>query len=268
MEVFEKVIKCGKADVFSLHPIGDIHTGAVHCAEAAIVSRVAEIKADKRALWVGMGDYMECILQNDKRFDIGGLALWVVKDDIVESQRERVVEILEPIAGQCLGLLTGNHEETIHMNGEGDVTRHLCKDLGVPYLSASAFINLKFDRSGSMHHVRIHAWHGAGAAQSHGGRLMRLMSLVNDVEADIYLMGHLHDTITHTPQRLVCRQGRVKSIQLIAAMTGSWMTTYTQPKAGQHLNSGYGERRGYKPSRIGAPVIHIHPHKGTFTIES
>ncbi len=268
MEVIEKKIKCLRADVFSLHPIGDIHGGSMHCAEAAIERRVADIKADRNAFWVGMGDYMECILPNDKRFDIGGLAPWVVKDDIVESQREWVVNLLKPIAGKCLGLITGNHEETIHMNGEGDVTRHLCKDLGVPYLSASAFINLKFERSGRMHHYRVHAWHGAGAAQSHGGRLMRLMSLVNDVEADIYLMGHLHTIMQHTPERLVCRQGRVRSIQLAAAITGSWMTTYTQPKAGEHLNSGYGERRGYKPSRIGAPVIHIHADKGIFTIES
>lgn len=268
MEVVDKVINCGRSDRFTIHPLGDIHMGTQHCAESAIQQRVADIKGDKTAYWLGMGDYMEAILPNDKRFDHGGLADWVVRDDILESERKRVVALFKPIASQCLGLLTGNHEETIHMNGEGDVTRHLCSDLNVPYLSAAAFINLRFNRNNAKHHFRIHAWHGAGAAQSYGGRLMRLMALVNDVEADIYLMGHLHTIMQHTPERLICRNSRVKSVQLVAAITGSWMKTYTQPKTGEHLSSGYGERRGYKPSAIGAPTIHIHPDRGTFSVES
>ncbi len=267
MEVIEKRIQIGRTDVFHLYPLGDIHIGSSHCAESAIEKKVAEIKSQKNALWIGMGDYMECILKNDKRFDIGGLAPWVQKDDIAESQRKRTVKLLKPIADKCLGLLTGNHEETLHMRGEGDITRHLCSDLGVPYASAAAFFKLIFERGTASYQFTVHAWHGAGGAQSDGGRLMRLMSLVNDVQADIYFMGHLHAIVKHTPERLVCER-RIKSKRLVALMTGSWMTTYTQPKSGEHMNSGYGEMKGYKPSRIGCPVVHLWPDKGLFTEES
>ena len=267
MEGKELRIEVNRTDQYNLYPLGDIHLGSSHCSESAIERKVAAIKSERNALWIGMGDYMECILPSDKRFDIGGLAKWVVKDNITESQRERTVKLLKPIANKCIGLLTGNHEETLHMRGEGDVTRNLCKDLNVDYLSYAAMVRLIFNRSGSQHSFLVHAWHGAGAAQSEGGRLMRLMRLVNEVQADIYLMGHLHAITTHTPERLTFGR-RVEHKRLVAATTGSWMTTYTQPKSGEHMNSGYGERAGYKPSSIGCPVVHIWPSHGTFTVEA
>ena len=97
---------------------------------------------------------------------------------------------------------------------------------------------------------------------------MRLMRLVNEVQAHIYLMGHLHGMTQHTPDRLVCVRGRVKSIKLAATITGSWVKTYMQPTGEQELSPHYGEMKGYKPSRIGCPIINIRPTKDEFTIES
>lgn len=88
---------------------------------------------------------------------------------------------------------------------------------------------------------------------------MRLMRLVNEFEADVYLMGHLHTMTSYTPDRLVCRDGRVRSIKLAATICGSWLKTYNQPDAGQIQDPTYGEAKGYKPSRIGMPIIRITP---------
>ena len=97
---------------------------------------------------------------------------------------------------------------------------------------------------------------------------MRLVRLVNDVQADIYLMGHLHAITIHTPDRLVCnRAGRVKSDVLVAALTGSWLKTYPQPHKGEQLNPTYGEKKGYKPSRIGCPIISIEPDEDKVTVQ-
>ena len=81
-------------------------------------------------------------------------------------------------------------------------------------------------------------------------------------------MGHLHAMTQHIPDRLTCRAGRVKSMKLGATITGSWLKAYTQPKGGQLLNSSYAEKKGYKPSRIGCPIVHLRPATGVFTIES
>ncbi|GAF76841.1 unnamed protein product, partial [marine sediment metagenome] len=132
------------------------------------------------------------------------------------------------------------------------------KDLGVTYGGYSCFIRLKFVRKGSNESkvFIIHAWHGAGASQTDGARLQRLTRLMGKMEADVYLMGHLH-AITHiVVDRLKTVQGKIKSIPQIATITGSWLRTYAQGKP-----PCYGEEAGYSPSHIGCPTIIFNPFK-------
>ncbi len=272
MEVIQKRIKCSRSDRFDIIPFGDLHAGSIHCSESEARAMRDKIRDSPNTYWVGMGDLADSITKNDKRFDIGGLAPWVKPDDIIESQRKWLVELLKPIKDKCLGLLTGNHEETIHLNHQDDITRHLCNDLGVRYAGYSCFIVLDFTRgtaisSGHVFQVIIHAWHGAGAAQTEGARMMRLVRLVNDIQADIYFMGHLHAMEHITPDRLILKNGRVKSVKLAATITGSWLKAYTQPHGDDEMTPSYAEMKGFKPSRIGAPVVHIWPARQEFTIE-
>lgn len=270
MEVVEKVIEYTRPQSFKIYPLGDIHLGSLQAVEDQIAAKVEEIRQQRNAFWIGMGDYADCITKNDPRFDMEGLAPWVKRGNIVESQRKRVKALFEPIADKCLGLLTGNHEEEIHKRNQNDITRNLCSDLNVPYLGYTCFLILTFKRANSneSHQFIIHAWHGAGSAQTEGARLMRLMRLVNEVQAHIYLMGHLHAMTQHTPDRLVCIRGKVKSIRLAATITGSWVLTYMQSTSEQELSPHYGEVKGFKPSRVGCPIIYIRPEKDDFTIES
>ncbi len=270
MEVIESVIKSSHGGEIRIYPIGDIHLGSIHCDEDGIEKEIETISRDKNAYIIGMGDYADSILKNDPRFDIEGLPGWLKKGNIMESERERVVKLFKPVKNKILTLLTGNHEEEIHIRFQDDITRNICKDLSVPYGGYSCFVVLKFERAGSneTHRVVIHAWHGAGSSQTEGARLMRLVRLVNDIQADIYLMGHLHAMTQHTPDRLTFQNGKVKSVRLAATITGSWLKAYTQPEKGQELPPSYAEKKGYKPSRIGCPVIHIRPELKEFTIES
>jgi hypothetical protein len=277
MEVIEKNIiykshSTINPDIFHIYTLGDIHGGALGCAEDRIKREINIIKERENSFVIGMGDYLDCIVKDDKRFSSGGLAEWMrdKQDDIIETQRKWAVELFTPIKDKIICMLTGNHEETIHDKHQDNIGLHICDDLGVPYGGYQAFINLTFDREGSneSHRYIIHAWHGDGAAQTEGARLMRLMRLVNDVEAHVYLMGHLHAMTSHTPDRLVLRNGKIKSIELQATMTGSWLKGYTQPPKGKHLPPNYIEKKGYKPSRIGCPIIHFIPATDTITIES
>lgn len=263
MEVIERTIEYTRPDIFRIIPAGDIHVGSVHCAENEIQSELKEANKPNTYI-VGMGDYYDAILKDDKRFDIGGLASWVKPGNIIRSQTDKLKEWFEPCKDHIICLLTGNHEETLHMSKQDDITRNLCTDLGVRYGGYSCYILLKFIRGGTeQHNYLIHAWHGAGAAQTDGARLNRLTRLVNDIQADIYLMGHLHAMTQHTPDRLVYRNGKIKSLKLAATITGSWLKAYTQNET-----PSYAEKKGYKPSRIGCPVICINPNKDDFWIES
>ena len=269
MEVIDfPEITSSRPSVFSLYPIGDCHLGSSHCDEDGLEKKLQQIKGEKNAFVIGMGDYIDAILKNDKRFDVGGLASWVKGDNIIELQREKVKKLFKPVSSKIICMLTGNHEETVHLDKQDDITRNICKDLGVAYGGYSCFISLKFRRGTAVHQYIIHAWHGAGAAQQEGARMMRLMRLVNDVEADIYLMGHLHTITTYAPSRLTLRNGRIKSVPIHAVMTGSWLKAYAQPKDGESMNSSYAERAGYKPNVLGCPCIKICPNLDKIWVES
>lgn len=261
-----------------LYPFFDPHLGAAESAEKQLEKKVEECANRGRlGIAVGGGDWMDSITSKDKRWSNNGLADWVEKTNIVDSQRRRAKEVFKPLKeeGQILGIGTGNHEEEIHRRHDDDVIRNLCRDFDVPYLGYQCFIELKFQRAGkTTHSLLIHSWHGSGAAQSEGARLMRLMRLVNDIQADIYLMGHLHAMLSYTPDRLICRNGKVRSIKLAATICGSWLKTYNQPHEGETQDPTYGEEKGYKPSRIGMPIIRItpdnynNPYEQEFVIES
>lgn len=278
MEIIEYTINYNRPDSFYIYPFFDSHLGSNECSENSLIHKVQECaNRGSKARAIGGGDWLDCITKNDPRFRTSGLASWVEKTNIVESGRQRVKEIFQPLIEEnqliCLG--TGNHEEEIHKRHDNDVARNLCKDLNVPYAGYQCFIILKFIRAGrTTHSVTIHSWHGSGAAQSEGARIMRLMRLVNDIEADIYLMGHLHGMASYTPDRLTVRNGKIKSVKLAAAICGSWLKTYNQPDKGEVQDPTYGEEKGYKPSRIGCPVIRItpdnydKPYEDEFVIES
>lgn len=258
MFVIRKTFQYHLGDEFKFYEIGDIHGGTVHCAETEVQKKITQIHGEDNSYIIGMGDYSECILISDKRFDIGGLAPWVKPDNILPLQQGYVEDLFAPTADKTICMLTGNHEEAIHQYMQQDITRNICNRLEIPYAGYSCFIELIFDRfkSNESHKVLIHAWHGSGAAQTEGARLNRLVRLVNEVEADVYFMGHLHTITQHSPERLVYRNGLIKSKQLHAVITGGWLKTYTQGD-----NISYGEKKGYKPTRIGCPVLKIKAHK-------
>lgn len=264
MEVIIREIEYKRPDIFSLYPFFDPHLGAKESSESALSRKVVECaNLGRLDLAIGGGDWHDCITHNDKRFSMNGLADWVEKSNIVDSQRRKSKEIFKPISeeNQWLGIGTGNHEEMIHFFHDDDIIRNLCRDMNVPYAGYQTFYVLKFKRAGRFTHlIKIHSWHGSGSAQTEGARLNRLTRLVNDIEADIYLMGHLHTITTYTPDRLTVRNGRVRSVRLAAAICGSWLKTYAQPHKDEIQDPTYGERLGYRPSRIGMPVIKIYPN--------
>lgn len=266
MEVIQRVFKqVSKDEVFRFYPLGDLHAGSIHCDEDRFQRTVMEVKNYQQAIWVGMGDMADAVTVSDKRWDNAGIADWVERDNIIESQRKKIVEWLDPIKGKAVAYLTGNHEEAIHAAHQNDMSRNIANDLGIPYGGYHSFILLDFERKGSTDTARIvvHAWHGAGAAQMPGSRVSRLMSLVGSFEADIHLMGHLHAISTYSTSKLsVNNVLKIRAKKVCAVCTGSWLKAYEQG-----AGVSYVECKGYKPSELGCPVIEITPFKREFTIK-
>ena len=264
MQVIEREIFYPHSGFIKIYGVGDIHAGSIHTAENRIKSKIDAIRQERNAYILGMGDFCDCIIKDDPRFDMNGLASWVQRDNIVESQRRWVVELFKPVRHKILCLLSGNHEEQIHLRYQIDIMGDVCKGLEVPWGGYSSFVGLICKRSGSpeSHRYTIHAFHGAGAAVTEGARLMRLKRLIDSIEADIYFMGHLHTMTSYLPEKLILRNHKIKSIHKIAVTTGSWLTSYTQ-----NSPTSYSEMKGYPPSQLGSPCIKIYPDLGKMILE-
>jgi hypothetical protein len=268
MELVEKeiVFTSKKDKVFTLIPIGDIHLGNKGCDEQRLHEVVQYIKNKERCYWLGMGDYIDAINYLDPRFDsrqvnpryILGNDQTLSLENMVERQVADFQRIVEPIKDKCIGLLAGNHEETIRKHHYWDITNHLSHELGVPPLGYCSFIRLTLKRkagdSKAVTQYIIYATHGFGGSRKSGAKINRIEDLCHFFECDIALIGHEHKKIYTTVTRLGIQHN--KSLRLVhrktvGVMTGCFLRGYISD--GQN----YVERAGYSPTDLGVAKIYL-----------
>ncbi len=251
-----------------IHTIGDIHAGIKHCAEAKIRAKIREVRDDSNAYWIGMGDYGEFITQSDPRWDTGVIVDWLKddRDNIAFALVDWIVELFKPIKHKCLGLLEGNHEDSIRIHNHDDVQKEICKRLEVDNLGYTCMINFSFKRQNSTetHVIKGAFSHGAGCAVTKGTKMNRLERFMNIFPtARIVAIGHMHDKINHElPYLDIDENGKVFDSVRVGAITGSWFKTYEQG-----VRASYGEKKGYPPCVLGAPAFHIKPSHNLVWVE-
>ncbi len=252
---------------FYLYGLGDIHAGTIHCVEDHIKRKIDEIKNKKNAYWIGMGDYAEFITPKDKRFDpnLKSIAEWVEPDNIAHCQTEWLSKLFDPIRKKCVGLLYGNHENSIRIYNHDNVIKNLCENLGVDNLGFSCFLRLFFHRKNSneSHLIKGAFTHGSSGAITEGAKLMALMRWMKQNDTDIHGYAHIHDFIQKSlSQMTISSQGKIKSEIRIGATTGSWFRTYTQG-----IIASYGELKTYPPTEICCAVFIINPDTGYIDVQ-
>lgn len=247
-----------RAAEYRLYVLGDIHIGALNCAEPEIISLVHRIKDDPNARWVGGGDVLDAvILQDVKRFDINSLPNWMVSGsadsvkekvgDIIAAQKKRFLKIVEPIKDKCLGLIEGNHEYSIYKHHNRDIMNEMCDALEVPNLTDCCFMRLHFTRKSGICSAVVTAFicHGSGGGCSAGAEPNRLARLSQDKHCDIILTGHSHTVHILPPVAMMYlpTSGKLVDEPMVrekyAANWGSTLYTY---KAGP---STYASRANY-----------------------
>ena len=257
MEVIPYGISVRRSSKIRIVPIGDIHAGVKHCEERKIKELVQEVKNDKDTYWIGVGDYADYIAPTDPRWDSKVIADWVDSDNIAEDQTTWLEHLLKPIRSKCMGLCFGNHEESIRLRLSCNVHKNLCESLDVPSLGYSAFVKLTTNRGTSQRPFTIAITHGAGSAVTKGARINRLKEFMASFDADIYIHGHLHDNIINTSVSLYLdRNNQIKQRVRVGAMSGSWLTAYTQ-----NVSASYAEKKMLPPNVVGCPSFIITPEE-------
>lgn len=265
-----------QGSVFTLWDIADIHEGNAGVVHDRLHQHIDSIARDPYQLWFGGGDWAECISIDDKRYD--GLTLDLTRKELTKvgkAQRNRLVTQFDRIKGQGIGIGCGNHEYKYFLTKEQNVAQGVAKKLKLPYLGYSFIFDLVFlhiDRLAkkgpfltrdrpkqacATTEVRIFAHHGGSGAATNAGQVSALERLARDYEADVIFTAHCHSL---HPVPLVTIGADKKCENLIekckwAIMTGTFLKTFNQGTA-----AGYGERKPYRPSFLGAAGIKIRPY--------
>jgi len=273
------IVHKSRSDEFKVWNLSDLHLLSSSCAEKELRRDIKMIADDPQSYWFGGGDYVDYIGYDDgKRFDTDCVAASLSIRDLGvlgKHSVETVRDWLAPIKSKCLGLLLGNHEKQYQKRHQQEYLHAwLCTELGVANLGYSAFVDVVFVRESKAKKTglvldaaaiernncnassfRFFLHHGAGYAQTPGGKLNRLIQFMNAFEADIYMVGHVHDKTGRAHPVLSADQYCAKLTQRlrVGVISGSYLKTYQQGV------TSYGEQRGYAPTQIGASWISITP---------
>jgi hypothetical protein len=281
------IVYPSRSDVFEIWNLSDLHMGAKACAEDMIRRDVEAIKSNPNAYWLGGGDYCDFINYGDKRFDPDAVSESISVKDLGQLGRksaEMVYDMFSPIRDKCLGLLYGNHELS-YMKDKAMQNLHskMCIDLNVPDLGYCCLMDLEFIRDshkkgkvckplftienprkekiiGQVYEVRVFAHHGSGFATTPGGKLNKLIQFMNNFDADIYFLGHVHDQVGRRQATITADRDckKITAHEKLGVISGSYLKTY------EHGSTTYGEQKGYAPTTLGAAKITINPDKRTF----
>lgn len=238
--VVNKTIKAN-SDHYAIIGLGDLHVGHDCCDEDAINDMVKWIsEKDKAQVGVVLtGDLIENVLPTTKG------SLFEMKYPSPQKQLDVVCDMLRPIAGHILMMCDGNHENRTSNNSGIIVSKIISKELKIPYVGYHGILNLNLvNRNKKVNYV-AYAEHGCGAIpRSVGGRYNRLTSIQSQVEADIYLKGHIHHKLVFDKRVWKFRNGKMEKRKIIFASNGSYL-----------MDAEYAIRSGFEPTNHGVAKV-------------
>jgi len=247
---------------YSVYAIGDIHMHARGCDVALLKDTIRRVKEDPRARWIGMGDYFEWIDISDPRFNprnVAPSAYRAVMLSMADEAVDEFMDLFKCIANKCIGLLQGNHDRKYSIKYSRRVVKEIADEMKVPYLGYSCFRDIAFEGRGRRERFRIYAHHGAGAAQTKGGKINRLERFMRWFDADIHIIGHVHAILDDEVVELGANEDCTKLVQRkrLGVISGTYLRTFTEDD--EDSDAAYGEVAAYEPAPLGSPVITIIP---------
>jgi predicted phosphodiesterase len=221
-----------------LLPFGDIHIGHAN-SDLDLMQGYLDWAKEKDAWILLMGDLIE---NNNKRSVGAGVYEQTMNPD---DQVDEVISMLLPYKDQIVGCLTGNHEERLFKDSGLDPSRLIAKVLGCPYLRYAGFLRAYVNGIP----YTIYATHGGSGASTTSGKINAVQKLALIADADVYLMGHVHD-VGDFPRSQKVYDKKSKTIidrRQHFVLTGNYLT----------YNDSYGEMKNYIPPKLGAPRIRL-----------
>lgn len=246
-----KSIKCDLPyfDSIEILPLSDLHIGDSLCDFGLIKERIDYIKSTPNCFCILDGDLMDTAIASS----IGDTYAANLQP---MEQLKRCVEIFEPIKDKILAVLPGNHENRVYKSDGLDITEIMCAQLGISerYSPTTALVFVRFGRNnkGRKQVYTIYVTHGSGGGRKEGGKVNRAADLACIVDADCYVMGHVHQPTTFKEAfyRVNYGNSSVACEDKLFAICGASLRY-----------GGYGDKAGFKPASLATPHIYLNGHK-------
>ena len=168
-----------------------------------------------------------------------------------ESDIRELAKLLEPIKGQILGVVRGNH---FHSFQDGtDSEQHLCRILGVRYMGVESAVRLDMGDESMV--VYLHHDGGSGGTTM-GGDVNGLLKAAGVVNPDVIICAHTHKAYGFKePQHEVSRTGDPVIVARDRAfIRAGCFKSHSEPTAPSSLTAyipNYRAVRAYRPINDG-----------------
>lgn len=236
------------AKVAVLVPICDVHLGHRACDYDRFARLCEWIARHKHVRWFVGGDLFDLVVTGRP----GRPSEQFCSPD---EAYQLAVYRLAPIASQCIGIGSGNHDERLVEVTGSDVNlpRHLATELGVPFLGYDFHIVYELVPDGRREPVQRYVHyhhHGWGGGRTEGSAYNKLRDLMSYTTAELVTMAHLH------------REGSSQKIRRGPDPEDETGLIREQAQVGILLPSflrwrGYMRRAGLPPNRLGVSAIHL-----------
>ena len=245
------------------------------------MEHVEQIKQDKNARVIFLGDVGDLIDWRDKRFQVG---MWPQRYvDAMHSEGgipsetvAHALEIFSPIRKQIWCWLSGNHEHTIRSKYDREIGSEIAAQLGVEYLGYGGFLRVQWKNKASKAHGGEHITvfdlhHGWQGGRRSGAKVNQLELHLGESDADVVLRGHSHDRLAHIFPSLRITPNAVRDWERVVAHCGSYKLGRVDTKRGEETHDTWEARRGFRrktQATMGPPVIEMSFNRHTRLAEN
>ena len=257
-------------ETYRIWPISDTHLGSADVDEDLLKEHVEEIRQDKNARVIFLGDVGDLIDWRDKRFQAG---MWPerymdamhAEGGIPTETVAHAVEIFAPIRDKIWCWLSGNHEFTVRSKMDREIGSEIAAQLGVEYLGYGGYLRVQWKRATSgakgAEHVTVfdlhHGWQGG---RTTGAKVNQLEKHLGESDADVVLRGHSHDRLAHIFPSLRITPTKIRDWERVVAHCGSYKLGRVDTQRGQETHDTWEARKGFrrKTTRVmGPPIIEM-----------
>jgi len=219
-------------DTVKVFFIGDVHEGAANCRTDLLQKAIDMIRDTEDAYWIGMGDMVDCINYHDRRFNVREVdSKYRVTDldNLPKMQADMLIEMLTPIKDKCIGLLTGNHEDTMRQYNGFDILSYLCLSLGATYLGKKAYVSIGAivselrNRPYFMIDMCVGHGNGGGGGKTAGGAINKCFDYMQWETADVHVVGHSHSMCVRSALRNCLRGDTLVKTKIFYGVNGSFL---------------------------------------------